>query len=146
MELERLYGWEAEDRDGIVHRSEFLESNNRAGFGVIPHGNLAIFRITMLVHSSNGGVALGDPKKFNVLTIHLEEGERVVYRRRVSLATGSGSRTVILAGARKNVKGRDVQRLHWIFEDTGEIHSTDRFREDHEWFYSPVIKEYEVAP
>lgn len=145
MDIERLYGWEAETADGRVYSSEFLNADNRGGYPSLPHKDIRVFRITMLVHAANGGVALGEPKKFNVLTIHLEDGERIVYRTRVEMRSGGGPRRCILAGARKNVKGKDVQRLHWIFQDTGEIHCTDRFREDHSWFYSPAFHEYEVA-
>ena len=144
MELERLYGWEAETRSGKVYSSDLLNNGNRGGYDALPHDDIAVFRITMLVHPMENGLALGAAKKFNIVTIHLDLDERVVYRRRVTMAPGAGRRVCILAGAHKNVRGRDALRLHWIFEDTGEVHCTSRYSEG--IFDSPNIREYEVAP
>ena len=79
-----------------------------------------------------------------ILTLHLEEGQRLIYRRRVEMSPGSGTTGVChLLGWQKTVNGENVQSIAYVFED-GRIELAGKFRKDHPWFYPPVAVEKET--
>jgi hypothetical protein len=125
-----MYHWKAVTTDG----RELLE--DQLSYEELP-ADLSLFQILMSIERD------GSARVYPILTIHLEPGWRAIYRRRVAMATGKGKRSCILAGWQENVKGRNRQSLFWIFEDTGEIHATGRFYENHNWFYSPQFRQRE---
>lgn len=72
-----------------------------------------------------------------VLTLHLDEGQNLIYRRRISV-TGDKREICHLVGWQRIVQGETVQSIAYVFED-GRIEMAGRFREDHPWFYSIVL-------
>lgn len=80
-----------------------------------------------------------------ILRIHLGDDKKLIFRRRVSLNISSTSRKnteiIYLVGWQKNVNGKNVQSICYIFED-GHIEIAGQWKEDSEWFYAPnLIKE-----
>jgi len=73
------------------------------------------------------------------VVIHLREGQKLIYRRRVAMPiTGINafkSQAVYLAGWQENRNGVNFQCITFLFED-GHIEVVDRFYEKHPWFYS----------
>lgn len=78
-----------------------------------------------------------------VLTLHLDEGQKLIYRRRTSV-TGDKSQMCHLAGWQQDVGIETVQSIAYVFED-GTIEMAGKFREDHPWFYSIVLTDAEKA-
>ena len=71
----------------------------------------------------------------DVLTVHLDPGMRLIYRRRVFLRLGADAPTVFyLVGWQKTVGGENVQAISVIAEDSGKVHVIGRWRDDHPVF------------
>ena len=76
------------------------------------------------------------------LRLHLGDGKRLIYRKRVSQEIGTGKkRNLYLVGWQKKVKGENIQSIVYIFED-GHIEIAGKWDEESRFFYSPnLIKE-----
>jgi len=79
-----------------------------------------------------------------ILTLHLEPGQRLIYRRRVAKSAGGKDEVCCLAGWRRTVAGECIQSIAYVFESTGRIEMAGAFNEKHPWFYSPVLRDFEV--
>lgn len=77
-----------------------------------------------------------------ILRVHLEDGKRLIYRRRVSLhISGTITQVVYLCGWQKKVEGKNVQSISYIFED-GHIEMAGAWNEKSPFAYAPnLIKE-----
>lgn len=72
-----------------------------------------------------------------LLHLHLESGQRLIYRRRVEQSVGTEIPNVCyMIGWQQLIKGENVQAICYVFED-GTIEVAGRFNESHPWFYSP---------
>jgi len=117
---------------GKVQLSDTLSYDN------LKRENLAAFRVSIGVQE--------------LFTLHLEEGQRLIYRRRVPTTPGVSIEKnrhpiIYMVGWRQRVGGKDVQSITYICDWVGrgwQIHQAGKFREDHAWFYSPFLKVYEV--
>lgn len=80
-----------------------------------------------------------------VLTLHLDEGQNLIYRRRVSI-TGDEKQICHLAGWQHGVGiGIEIaQSIAYVFED-GTIEMAGKFRENDPWFYPIVLTDKEKA-
>lgn len=76
-----------------------------------------------------------------VLTLHLDEGQNLIYRRRVTVK-GEDRQICHLAGWQQIIQGETVQSIVYLSED-GTIEMAGRFRDDHPMFYSIVLTEKE---
>ena len=81
-----------------------------------------------------------------ILRVHLEEGKRLIYRRRVSLSLqGSITEVVYLVGWQKTVGNENVQSICYVFED-GHIEMAGAWNEKSPFAYAPnLIKEEKDA-
>jgi hypothetical protein len=80
----------------------------------------------------------------SLMTLHLDPGQRLIYRMRGDLDRGTGKDLVChLLGWQQTVGGQNVQSILYVFED-GRIEMAGRFREDHPWFYAPKLRRVEV--
>jgi hypothetical protein len=70
-----------------------------------------------------------------VFALHLDEGQRLIYRRRVRKSVGGGEFVVYLVGWQKTIANHNVQSISYIAE-SGEVHMAGAWRDDHPWFYS----------
>ena len=79
----------------------------------------------------------GNPK----VIISLNDNKRLIYRKRIAMsfagANAGNQETVYLAGWQEERQGINIQMICFLFED-GHIEITDKFEENHSWFY-PVI-------
>lgn len=80
-----------------------------------------------------------------ILTLHLEPGQRLIYRRRVEMKTGQEKPVEVcyLAGWRRTVNGECIQSIAYVFESTGRVELGGRFDPKHPWFYAPVLRPWE---
>lgn len=72
-----------------------------------------------------------------IVTVHLDHGARLIFRRRVAQAPGGDKFTVHLIGWQRTVGVHNVQSILYVMDD-GEIHMAGEWREDHPWFYAAV--------
>ena len=77
-----------------------------------------------------------------ILRVHLGDGKRLIYRRRVEMEYPSKIKEVIyFAGWQKKVGGENIESISYIFED-GHIEMAGAWNEKSEFFYAPnLIKE-----
>ena len=80
---------------------------------------------TFFINNDNGDV---------VLAFHLDENQRLIYRRRVSF--GAEEAVCHLVGWQMTVGETNIQSIVYCFED-GRLEIAGKFREDHPWFYTP---------
>jgi len=73
-----------------------------------------------------------------IFTLHLDPGQRLIYRRRVEQNVGGEQKVCHLVGWRGDI----AQSICYVFED-GQVEMAGAFREDHPWFYSPNLREFE---
>jgi len=80
-----------------------------------------------------------------VLTLHLDPGQKLIYRRRCWQRVGEAKpyQVVHLVGWRRTVAGECIQSIAYVFEDTGRVELAGRFREDHPLFDSPKLRPFE---
>jgi hypothetical protein len=76
------------------------------------------------------------------LALHLQPGQRLIYRKRVEKKSGEPDIMVYLAGWQQTVNGENVQSIAYVTQG-GEIHLAGAFKEDHPWFYSPEFLDFE---
>ncbi len=76
-----------------------------------------------------------DDEDNHVFELHLDPGQRLIYRRRVRQACGEPPFVVYMVGWQMTVAGKNVQSIVYISEDK-EIHMAGAWKEDHPWFYS----------
>ena len=85
-----------------------------------------------------------------LFTLHLEEGQKLIYRHRGFTEPGldkkqSKEPEIYLIGWRQNVNGKDIQSITYILDWIGrgfQLHQAGKFK-DHPWFYEPVWREFE---
>jgi len=79
-----------------------------------------------------------------VLTLHLDPGQRLIYRRRCWQHPGDDKpyQVVYLVGWRRTIGGESVQSIAYVFED-GRVELAGRFRDDHPLFDSPKLRPFE---
>jgi hypothetical protein len=125
------YTWKATYKDGTLVPQFTVDGEERSYINHLDWDKIESF-------------SLFDGEK-PILTLHLEEGQRLIYRRRVELSPGIGNTGVChLLGWQKNVNGENIQSIAYVFED-GRIELAGRFRKDHPWFYAPTIIDKEAS-
>lgn len=90
--------------------------------------------------------------KSELFTLHLEEDQRLIYRKRNVETIGVPAEknlypVIYLIGWRQKVNGKDVQSITYICNWIGkgfQIHQAGKFREDHPWFYPPYLHIHEA--
>lgn len=78
-----------------------------------------------------------------LFTLHLEEGQRFIYRRRTAMKSDGTKEVCHLLGWQKTVNSENVQSIAYVFED-GRIELGGKFKEGHPWFYSPQFVKVET--
>jgi len=79
----------------------------------------------------------------HLFELHLDQGQRFIYRKRVEQRTGESPFAVYMVGWQKTVNGVNVQSIAYVTE-SGQVHMAGAWREDHPWFYSVVPVSCEV--
>ena len=75
-----------------------------------------------------------------IFRLHLEKGKRLIYRRRVLITAGQGSKAIIIVGFQEKIRGINRQAITLIFPD-GHTEMLPKWKEG---IYSqPVIKDFE---
>ena len=79
-----------------------------------------------------------------VFTLHLDPGQKLIYRRRCWQRIGEEKpRVVYLVGWRRTIAGECVQSIAYVFEETGRVELAGKFRENHSLFDSPKLRPFE---
>lgn len=79
--------------------------------------------------------ALTDDLNHHVFELHLDPGQRLIYRRRVQQICGDEPFVVYMIGWQMTVAGKNVQSIVYISQE-GEVHMAGAWRDEHQWFYS----------
>jgi len=90
--------------------------------------------------------------KSELFTLHLEPGQRLIYRKRNVDTIGVEAEkcvypVIYLVGWRQKVNGVDIQSITYICDWIGkgfQIHQAGKFKEDHPWFYGPALHKHEA--
>lgn len=78
-----------------------------------------------------------------IIRIHLGDGKRLIFRRRVSLhISGTITGVLYLVGWQKTVGGENIQSISYLFED-GHIEMAGAWNEKSEFAYAPNLIEEE---
>ena len=86
------------------------------------------------------------PNKKVIITIHFDDNQRLIYRRRTEMIQGYGSVVAChLVGWQQKINGSNIQSIAYVFEPDGRIELGGKFRDDHPWFYSPTIRGFEIG-
>lgn len=91
-------------------------------------------RYTDIDRSKLVSFALYDADGGKILEVHLEPGQRLIYRRRVETRDGTPLKVVYIVGWQQTIAGQNVQSICYVFPDHVEV--AGRWRNDHPWFYS----------
>ncbi|MCP6727577.1 MAG: hypothetical protein KJI69_06215 [Patescibacteria group bacterium] len=76
-----------------------------------------------------------------IFRLILEEGQRLIFRRRVAQNLKGDKFVVYLVGWQKTIGGENIQSISYVFED-GHIEMAGQWKEKSDWFYAPnLIKE-----
>ena len=87
-----------------------------------------------------------------LFTLHLEEGQKLIYRARRAVTPGVSEEKevqpqIYMVGWKQKVGGKDVQSITYICDWPGrgfQIHQAGKFNEKHAWFYPPNLKIFEA--
>lgn len=111
---------------------QYNDDGSENGYGDIDRERLKEFHI---INKDTGK---------HVFAMSLDEGQRLIYRKRVQMSGISGEKVweIFLVGWQQTIKGKNVQSISWIFPD-GSIIQTGKFNENHPIFYSPELLDFE---
>lgn len=125
--------WVAKYKDGSIigqYNDQFIEQSTD---DLPDRENISVF----MMFEAN--------KAKKILSIYFDEGQRLIYRRRVILKTGYTNPTVYyLVGWQQTVNGVNIQSISYINEQTGEIEIAGKFRDDHPIFKPVQLREGEL--
>jgi len=90
--------------------------------------------------------------KSELFCLHLEEGQKLIYRKRTATTPGVTNEKnkhpqIYMIGWRQKIGGKDVQSITYICDWPSrgfQIHQAGKFQDNHPWFYSPFLKVFEV--
>lgn len=122
------YQWIATYKDGS-ELCQYKEDGTENRYGDIVRNNLVAFSL----------LTLGEQKDYPILCLHVDDGCRLIYRRRVE-QWGNGEndkRVVQIVGLqRKTSRGVVSECISVLFED-GHIEQAPTWKEGTRWFYPP---------
>ncbi len=125
------YIWKATYKDGSTF-SQYDENSREYSYEQIDKSRLESFTL----YKEDGAT---------VITLHIDPGQRLIYRRRVEMSPGLSTTLIChLVGWQENINGRNVQSIAYCFED-GRIELAGQFRNNHPWFYAPIIHPEEAS-
>ena len=91
--------------------------------------------------------ALVNEEGSRVLELHLEPGQRLIFRRRIEQPVGGLQIVCYLVGWQQTIHGQNVQSIAYVFDEGATIVWAGKFQQDHPWFYpiEPVPCELQEA-
>ena len=122
-----MYSWRAIYSDGTV-----LEQTTPSGF--VSADDIDRRKVVSMSLLRNNIV---------IVTLHLDQGQRLIYRKRVNKCIGAEDEVCHILGWRQTVDEKVIKSICYYFED-GRIELAGQFKEGHPWFYSPTLREFEV--
>jgi hypothetical protein len=122
-----MFHWIARYKDGAIIKQ--LDGDKHISSDDIDRNKLSEF---ILMDDS-------DP----IIHLHISEGQKLIYRRRIEITEGIGEIACHLVGWRKKIGEKILQSILFIFED-GHVEMMSDFQEDSRWFYQPVLREFEL--
>jgi len=130
--------WEAIYDGGVKSLHQYYSDSVTAHpYTEIDRKRLTHFRLWRLVDRPGGTV---DEPFFMLM---LDEGQRLIWRRRVEMNNRGKKDVVHLAGWQMNVKGKNVQSIAYVWESDGTVAVAGKWRPENGLMYSPNIQEYE---
>lgn len=77
-----------------------------------------------------------------LLTLHLEQGQRLIYRKRVFVKPGQGELEIYIIGQQQTIAGQNIQSIAYIFPDD-RIEIAGAWKEGHALFGKPQLLDIE---
>jgi len=77
-----------------------------------------------------------------LVRIHMGEGKRLIYRKRVELRPGDRETICYLAGWQQTIDGKNVQSIACIFENLGTVEMISEWKDG--WFDQPEFLDFEM--
>lgn len=124
-----LYGWIAAYRDGTT--ISHINDGKEVSADAIDRERVQTFMLFNIL------------TKKAILTLHLDQEQKFIYRRRTEISPNRQPIVCHLVGWRKTINNECVQSIAYCFEDD-RIELAGKFREDHPWFYSPKLRATEL--
>jgi hypothetical protein len=76
-----------------------------------------------------------------IVRIHMDEGKRLIYRRRVEVKPGHTDRICHLVGWQQTIGEENTQSIVCVFEDNNTIEVIGQWKEG--WFDKPIFLDFE---
>lgn len=124
-----MYFWIVEYKDGSVVR-QHQEDGTIVSSDII---NRDLIKSFTLMNGSD-----------QVIKMYIDDDKKFIYRRRVEKPSGGKETVCHLIGWRKRVSDQIIQSIVYVFED-GAIEFAGNFQDDHPWFYSPILRDFELS-
>jgi len=115
--------WIAQYNDGTILKQYDKEKENK--YRDIDRKNLKYFDIY---------------KDGLIFRLHLSDGKRLIYRRRVIMTAGDGSKVIIIVGFQETIRGVNRQAITLIFPD-GHTELLPKWKEG--VYGKPVFRDFE---
>lgn len=127
MKTENIH-WAAHYSDGTELRE--FEENKANSYNSIDRSKLVAFSLYK------------NEYKDKLITIHLEKGQRLIWRKREFIRPGRGVFVVHIAGWQQTVRGINTQSIAYVFPD-GRIELGGKWKEGHPLFGDVVLLDQE---
>ena len=128
--------WEAiyEGADGNQESLWKYDLDNEGNVTDCPYTNIDRDRLTHFRLWRNGEA---------VLTLFLDPGQRLIWRRRTEMPSGGGKTVIHICGWQMTVKGVNVQSICYINEADGQVVWAGKWRTNNGLMYEVNIQEHE---
>ncbi len=117
IDRSKLASFALYDGGAIVNRDDYLKLRNDVA--ITPGADPGVYELATR----------------KLLHLHLEPGQRLIYRRRVEQTVGGPATVCYMIGWQQTIIGENIQSIAYVFEN-GTIELAGKWREDHPWFYS----------
>ena len=79
-----------------------------------------------------------------IVNIPFEPGQRLIWRRRTEMSPGGGKQEAVhIIGKQETVDGENRQVVIALFESDGHTEVSDRYDEEHPWFFPITLHPHE---
>lgn len=123
--------WTAIYNDGSI-LNQYNEDKTENKYVDIDRTRLSEFR---LQRPKEGGL---------VFSLFLEDGQRLIYRKRTEMTMGGSAFAFYMVGWQMNINGKNIQSIAYVYESGSPVFMAGQFRDDHPLFYSIVPTEEEL--
>jgi hypothetical protein len=126
-----VFTWKAIYNDG-THLNQIDPDGTKHAYADIDRAKLSAFQLI----DESGRV---------VVDIHVNPGQRLIWRRRTEMSAGNEPVVCHIVGKQETVNGKNYQGVMALFENDGHTEVLGRFEENHPWLYPPQLLPEELG-